>query len=196
MTPATSRSWATRLIHLLLLSAILCQLATSQFMRKPFPGDPASTTFDLHQYVGLASTVIVFAFWIWTAIRRGEIGFGRLMPWLSASRRKAVFADAAVQLRLLARLHAPSDEDGALASAVHGLGLLVATAMAVTGTLYFVAPHAAFGRSAMSLHKLSANLMWGYLFAHAGIAVVHHMLGSDIFSRMFWSRQRWPRARV
>jgi len=31
--------------------------------------------------------------------------------------------------------------------------------------------------------------MWAYLAAHAGLALLHHLLGSDIFSRMFLSRR-------
>ena len=191
---AIARSLTTRVIHLLLLSAVLCQLATSQFMEKPYPGETASPTFSLHEYAGLGSLAIVGAFWLWAVIRHGETRLGRLIPWLSASARKAVFVDAAAQLRRLARLQPPSDKDGALASAVHGLGLLAVTAMAVSGTLYYFGPHAVFGRQALALHKVFANVIWAYLLAHAGLALLHHVLGSDILSRMFWTGRRWPRA--
>jgi hypothetical protein len=30
--------------------------------------------------------------------------------------------------------------------------------------------------------------MWAYLIAHGSLAILHHPLGSDIFSRMFRSR--------
>jgi cytochrome b561 len=90
------------------------------------------------------------------------------------------------QGRRLLRLRAPSDEDGALASAIHGLGLLVLTAMAVTGAVYFAADGTPVGRACLTLHKMAANLMWAYLIGHAGLAALHRLLGSDIFSRMFW----------
>lgn len=192
MAIAIARSLTTRVIHLLLLLAVLAQLATSQLMGRPHPGETASWTFSLHEYVGLASLATVGAFWLWAVVRHGETRLGRLLPWFSASACKAVFADAAAQLRLLARLQPPSDDDGALASAVHGLGLLVITAMAVSGTVYYVGPHAQIGRTALTLHKMLANLTWAYLITHAGLAVLHHLLGSDIFSRMFWTRHRWP----
>ena len=42
----------------------------------------------------------------------------------------------------------------------------------------------------MDLHTLAANLMWAYLIGYASIAVLHHFLGSDVFSQMFWLRRR------
>ncbi len=48
----------------------------------------------------------------------------------------------------------------------------------------------------MGMHKLSANLMWAYLIGHALVAVAHHALGDDIFSRMFWVKRRPTHATV
>ena len=189
---ALARSVTTRLIHGLLLLVVIDQLLTSQFMRRPFPGDPPGWTFSLHNYVGLGSVGIVAAFWVWAVVRRGETRLGRLIPWFSPARIMDVVADLVAQLRRLARLQAPDDEDGALASATHGLGLLAVTAMAATGGVYFFAEGTSVGHIMLSLHKLLANLVWVYLFAHAGLAVVHYLLGSDIFSRMFWRRVRRP----
>jgi cytochrome b561 len=186
------RSPATRVLHLLLLLAVLHQLIDSQFMDKPLPGEEPSLIFILHGYIGLASVGVVAAFWVWTMIRQGETSLGRLLPWFSLMRLRDVAADAVRQLHRLARLQAPTDEDGAMTSAVHGLGLLTVTMMVATGTLYYFTEGSPFGRSALSMHKLFANVMWVYLVAHAGLAVLHHLLGSDIFSRMFWSRRRSP----
>lgn len=185
-----TRSGSTRVLHLLLLVAVLHQLIGSQFTRMPFPGDPPGWALSLHEYVGLANLAVVAAFWIWSVIRHGETRLGRLLPWFSMSRLGAVLADLGAQLRRLARGRAPDDEDGALASAIHGLGLLVVSAMAVTGCIYFFTQGTHVARTALSLHKLLANLVWVYLFAHAGLALLHHLLGSDILSRMFWPAAR------
>ena len=184
------RSRATRIIHLLLLLSVLNQLVGSQFMAFPFPGDPPSWIFSLHEYVGLASLGFVAAFWAWTLVRRGETRFGRLLPWFSRARLADMFGDLAAQLGRLAAGRLPDDEDGALASAVHGLGLLTITAMALTGTVFFVLEGTPAARLALQLHKLIANLAWVYLIAHAAIAMLHHLLGSDIFARMFWASRR------
>jgi len=78
------------------------------------------------------------------------------------------------------------DRDSALAEAVHGLGLLVVSLMTLTGTIWLLAATGTpFGHVALNIHKLFANLMWAYLVVHAGLGVLHYLLGSDIFSRMF-----------
>ena len=179
------RSAVTRVIHLLLLLVVLHQLISSEFMDAPLPGEAPSWTFSFHEYAGLAAVVIVGAFWVWSLVRRGETKFGRLLPWFSLGRIGDVLTDLLGQLRRLARGHAPDDRDGAFASAVHGLGLLAVTAMALTGTIVFVADGTSAAHTALGLHRLVANFVWIYLFAHAGIAVLHHLLGSNVFSRMF-----------
>lgn len=159
-----SRSVATRLLHLLLLLAVVHQLVNSQFIRRPHPGDPPSLLWALHQYVGVTALLAVSAFW--------------------------VAADVAKYARSIVAGKLVDDRDSAFAEAVHGLGLLVVSMMAVTGTIWLLtATGTAFGRTALNVHKLFANLMWAYLVAHAGLAVLHHLLGSDIFSRMFLSRR-------
>lgn len=42
-----------------------------------------------------------------------------------------------------------------------------------------------FGHVALNIRKLFANLVWAYLVVQAGLGVLHYLLGSDIFSRMF-----------
>ena len=61
--------------------------------------------------------------------------------------------------------------------------------MAATGTAYALLLQGTdWGRPALFVHASVANLMWAYLIGHAGLAVLHHLTGSDIFSRMFWRR--------
>lgn len=186
------RSATTRVIHLLLLLVVLHQLIGSEFMDTPLPGEPLTWISSFHEYAGLASLAIVGAFWVWSLIRRGETRLGRLLPWFSLARIGDVLADLTGQLRRLAHGRAPDDEDGAFASAVHGLGLLAVTAMALTGTVFFVADGTPFAHTALGLHRLIANFIWAYLFVHTGVAVLHHLLGSNIFSRMFRVGRRIP----
>ncbi len=183
-----SRSAGTRVLHLLLLLAVLHQLISSKVISRPLPGDAPSTLFLLHEYVGMASLALVFAFWLWTLIRRGETSFARLVPWLWPSRIAAVVDDGVAQIRALLRGDLSGESSGALASAVHGGGLLIVTVMASTGTVLFFSSGLVF-HYAMSLHRVTANLMWIYLFGHAGLAVLHHLLGSDILRRMFWIKR-------
>jgi cytochrome b561 len=190
------RSHVTRVLHLALLLMVLHQLIGSQVMERPLPGDDPAWPFLLHQWIGVAGLVALGVFWVWTLARhRLETPLGRLVPWFSIDGWRAVFVDA---MRSIGRLTGvgtaggrPEPEDGALASAVHGLGLLVASAMAVSGAAYlFLFEGTSSGRLVLGLHKLFANFMWAYLIGHAGVAIVHAILGDDVLSRMFWLRSR------
>ncbi len=185
---AVKRSNATRVLHLLLLMIVVHQLFGSLFVERPLPGDDPDWPYQLHEWIGLGGFAVVALFWIWATVRGGrETRVAALIPWFSAARRRAVGGDIAALGREILSGHAPSDSHETFASAVHGLGLLVVSLMVVSGTAwYFLEDISSFARLILAVHKLTANLMWAYLIGHAGIAVLHHLLGSDILSRMFW----------
>ena len=185
---SANRSTTTRVLHALILTCVLFQLIGSNFLSRPLPGEVPELSMVLHQSVGMAGLAVVAAFWTWTLVRSRETSIARLVPWLSMTGIKSVWDDAATQLGSLKRGTMPNDTDSAMISAVHGLGLLTLTAMAITGTAYFFLGTTPPGRLVLSLHKLMANLMWGYLIAHAGLAALHQLLGTDMVSRMFWRR--------
>ena len=77
-----------------------------------------------------------------------------------------------------------------LASATHGLGLLMATVMAVTGAVVYFqmgvdGGMTDLGHQALAIHRPAANLMWAYLIGHASIALLHQMSGHQVLQRMF-----------
>ncbi|PWW04042.1 cytochrome b561-like protein [Hoeflea marina] len=186
---------ATRLAHASLATAIILQLASSQFMRHPRGATPGDWLFSVHEYVGLFALLAAFGFWLAMAARRRGISAGLLFPWLSGSRIGAVWTDIKIHLRSLMKLRLPPYEDDApLASAVHGLGLLLMTFMALTGTIYFIgelndATQSAFVRLDKEAHELFANLVWAYLIGHAALAVLHHYLSNLSLGEM-WSLRR------
>jgi cytochrome b561 len=188
-THGAGRSHATRALHLLLLVTVVHQLISSKVIHRPLPGDAPSLLYRLHEYIGIASLGVVLAFWLWTLLRHGETKLGALVPWLSRRRIVAIIDDIVAQGRAMRQGDFSGESSGALASAVHGLGLLTVTAMAATGTVYFVMHGTGTAREALSLHRTVANLMWAYLIGHAGMATLHHLLGSDILRRMFWIRR-------
>ncbi|HEY1943838.1 MAG TPA: cytochrome b/b6 domain-containing protein [Roseiarcus sp.] len=189
---STKRSALTRVLHLALLIVVLHQLLSSLWTEMPPPGEAMGWPLYLHERAGIAGVAILGLFWVWLFARGlREPSLGRLFPWFSPARVAAVFADVANLLRALVRLRRPPLELDALASATHGLGLLVASWMALTGGLwFFVFEGGSYGRTVLGLHRLAANLMWAYLIGHATVAVLHQALGDDIFSRMFWSKSR------
>lgn len=78
-----------------------------------------------------------------------------------------------------------------MASAIHGLGLLLMTAMTASGTLYYFIstgdPNAGgLVGVTMFVHKTLVNIVWAYLIGHAGFAVVNRF--GDVMSlRTMWS---------
>jgi cytochrome b561 len=180
------RSNLTRVLHVLLLVSVLHQLISSEFISRPGPGEAPSALYRLHEYIGMLSLGVVMGFWVWALLRNGETRLGELFPWASPGRTRAIFGDIICQARHLSPAELFERVSGILASSVHGLGLLVVSAMAVTGTAYFFAAGTPVGHDALSLHRLMANLMWVYLIGHSAVALLHHLLGSDVLRRMFW----------
>ena len=175
---------------------MLHQLIGSEFVSRPLPGDTPEWPYLMHEYIGLIGLGVVLAFWIWALFRRGETRLGRLFPWFSIGRMRDAVADGIAQARRLMQGRVPHDGDGAMASAVHGLGLLTVSAMAITGSVFFFAEGAPLAHWAMTLHEFIANLMWAYLIGHAGLAALHELLGDNVLARMFWVRPRRRRSRV
>ncbi|MDP3495636.1 MAG: cytochrome b/b6 domain-containing protein [Hyphomonadaceae bacterium] len=180
------RSVFTKIMHAFLLIAVVHQLAASLLMEAPRPGRSADIFFTLHEYGGYAAFGILCVFWIWSIVRRGETKLGALFPWFSGDRIKAVITDLRLHALELRRRRLPVADDRPLASAIHGLGLLTVTLMALTGILPasgLVSPES--GQLLISAHKLFANLMWAYLIAHAGLAVMHEVIGERVLPKMF-----------
>lgn len=178
------RSIATRVLHGALLLSVLWQLIGSNFIERPRAASPGNVMYEIHEVVGLATLGLVLAFWLWSLLRRRETPFGALFPWLSVQRLKAVRDDLARHWVELKQFRLPGGEaETPLASAVHGLGLFVALAMATTGTWLYTLPVP--GGLVLEVHKIVANLMWAYVVGHAGLAVVHQFAGHPVLQRMF-----------
>ena len=193
VAPPPRHSLATRLFHGALALAILTQLATSYVMDGPDEESAGDLMFQIHRYAGLTATLLAVVLWLIILSRRRGTKLGALVPWFSGRRLAALWADTAAHFRALIRFRLPPfDADGALSAAVHGLGLLLISAMAVSGAVYFIEVwaglHAAEpdGMLAMDIHFLLANLVWVYLIAHVGIAAIHHLMRSMRLSEM-WS---------
>lgn len=191
--PESRHNRATRLLHAGLALAIVSQLLTSLAMQGPDDVQPGDILFQLHRYSGLAATVLAFGLWLTILVRSRGTELGALIPWFSGRRLAALWRDIRVHGREALNLRLPEhDSQAALPSAVHGLGLLLISAMAASGAVYFVQVglglHSAEpdGMIAMTVHLALGNLVWAYLIAHAGLALLHHLLRSMSLATM-WS---------
>jgi cytochrome b561 len=184
----------TRVLHLLVASAIVLQLANSQLMRVPRPGRSLSGTeaaaFTVHEYAGLASMAIIGLFWLWLLVRRQGTSFGVLFPWFSRQRLAGLQEDVRLHIRCAVRLALPDPEHSvALSSAIQGVGLLLALILATTGTIGYFAwtegtTMTGLAAVAFEVHGTLANVMWGYLIVHVGAALLHEMFGHRILYQM------------
>lgn len=184
------RSLLTRLLHATIALAVIAQLVGIGLAEPPKAGTPGNLMFSVHEFVGLGTLGVLLAFWLWTLLRRREHGFTALVPWFSRSRRAAVLADLRHHVAFLRRLRLPQpSRETPLASAIHGLGLIVATMMASTGAVVFLgmAPDGtlpAWADVALSVHKATANLMWAYLIGHPAVALLHEAAGHRLLRGM------------
>ena len=189
-------SRATRLLHAGLAFAIISQLLTSSFMQGPSDEQPGDLLFQIHRFSGLVAMTLAFFLWVTIMVRTRGTDIGALIPWFSAVRLQALGRDIKAHAQAALRFGAPVyDPHAALPSAIHGLGLLLITAMAASGTVYFVqvalGQHSAEpdGMAAMTVHLVMANLVWAYLILHAGAAFLHHVLRTMRLSEMWSLRQ-------
>lgn len=182
----------TRSLHAALATAVITQLVSSQFMEPPAPDNIGNWIFSVHQYSGLVAAALAFGFWLTVFRRRGGTQLAFLFPWFSSKDRYRLRLDLLRHWRALRRFTIPKVRDNsALPPAIHGLGLLLMTAMAVSGTLYYFLnagdPDARGVIGViMFVHTNLANLVWAYLIGHAGIAMFHHYTAQQSLSYM-WS---------
>lgn len=173
----TGKSATTKILHWLAALTIIAQLGLSLVMQSPGRNRPGDSFFEIHEKVGIAATVILITFWIWSIARSGETRLVAFFPWLSIKQLGLVASDAK---RILAPLQHGQNERP-FASAVHGLGLIIATIMALSGILgYFIAS----ARSLLGVHETAAPLMWAYLIGHVVISIVHELKGERVIGPM------------
>jgi cytochrome b561 len=193
----TPHSLGTRLAHAGLAGAVILQLGSSLFMQVPRGERPANFGFEMHETIGVVALIFALGFWAVVMWRIVGTDAGRLFPWASGTRLAALKADLVMHGRALRRLRLPPyDPAGAFASAVHGLGLLLITYMALSGTMYLIAPQVGYEEStllhlAMDVHGAFGTLVWAYLIGHAGLAVLHHFTNGLSLGEM-WSFRRKP----
>jgi len=177
-------STTTKLLHGALATCILWQLAFVQLVELPRGNHPGNLIFVMHEWVGLATFTVVALFWLWSVARFSGTPVTALFPWLSARHLAALGADLRAQWGELCRLRlAHAGDETPLASAVHGLGLLVALAMGASGVWLFTMSVPA--GLVLEVHRAMANVLWAFVIGHAALAVLHQWAGHRVLRRMF-----------
>ena len=177
-----------RWLHWGLFLTITAQLFLSLVMAGP--DDKHQTALEhgtliAHEYIGLAAAATILIHWVYLATAE-RITFEHLFPW-SRSGLSLVFSELANLLR--GRLPDDSEQAG-LAGFIHGFGLLVATAMGLTGTVIYYHIYAGEIKTsgnhfALFIHGTLANLMWAYWIGHGLMALLHQLLGHNTLTGIF-----------
>jgi cytochrome b561 len=180
-----------RVAHALTALAITFQMVISLVMDHPHtrrPMDPTGALyFRWHEWVGLAALAILACGWIYRVMYWKRESQGRFFPWWRSPGRLSLVTEMK-QFLMLRWTQIP--QDGALTGTVHGLGLLIAAAMALTGGVLYIAlgPQdkvTPVVHNLMDVHSFLATFMWIYLCGHACMALWHQYMGHGAFARIF-----------
>lgn len=187
----------TRFLHALIAVLMILQLSVSLVMEHPHARramEPVGLWFfRWHEYMGITLLVLLAVSWLYRFATWRREAQGDAFPWLHASGRAAL----ASELKAFARLRWNAlPEHGALAGTVQGAGLLLGSALAVTGLrLYLLlGPDDSVTQAVESLgdiHSALGNIMWAYLGGHACMALWHQYTGHGTMVGMFsfWKRK-------
>ncbi|MGZ5072465.1 MAG: cytochrome b/b6 domain-containing protein [Usitatibacter sp.] len=180
-----------RAMHALIAFAMVAQMVLTLVMDHPSTRRPMRPVgafyFQWHEWVGLAAFAILAINWIYRVAVWKRQGQRRLFPWLT----RDGIAALGDELRDFFRLKwSAIPAEGALAGTIHGLGLLLATELAVTGLLLYILLWPAnvvspLARQLMEVHQFLGPAMWAYLAGHGAMAVWHQLSGDGSLARMF-----------
>lgn len=185
----------TRWLHAGISLGVAIQLSTSVFMNVPRPGvplqEPGFHLFEVHRWSGITVAGFVLLHWLWLLTGHATGGWGHLFPWLSPARLRALAADVKdLPKWLMGALPGQQEETTPLAGAVHGLGLLLITCMAVAGGIIFfrMGPHGSmtpFVAKVREAHMYAGEVLWFYFGGHVGMALLHQLRGDRLITNMF-----------
>lgn len=151
-------------LHAGLAFSVSTQLMLGLMMDAPRQGVPIGGVGDLffqvHRVAGLIVLVLLAAHWLWQISGRASNGMKSLYPWLLKRRQPP----------------SPPSRMMLLAGTVQGLGLLIASLMAITGLVMFFGVASDGGMSTTvatirETHAIIANLLWTYLGLHLAISL-------------------------
>lgn len=160
-------------LHAGLAFGVSAQLMLSLMMDAPRLGVPngggGDFFFLLHRIVGLAVLVLLALHWLWQLSGRASNGMKVLYPWLIKRGKSSIFSPRSIKDRLQIS-----------AGTVQGLGLLIASLMALSGLILFfgVANNGAMSASVAFvrvIHGATAIALWAYLGLHWVISLLRFL---------------------
>jgi len=180
-----------RWLHWALSVGLTLQLLLSTVMAQPRPGKIRSAfellTFGLHEKLGMILLLVLFLHWMAWLLGKSQQGISHFFPWSVREQRRLVYAELIELLRF--RLPDPETRN-ALAGAVQGVGIVIASLLALSGSVMFFAIAADGSMSSTvrlvrEFHQTLGPVMWAYLALHAGAVLAHVALGHKSLLAIF-----------
>jgi len=184
----------SRILHWGLAISIIIQLVSEQLMVRRLenknPDILQSATLIAHEYIGFVVLIIV-GIRFTLMLDNPDKGMHHMFPWLTGRGRKALIAEIRIEFPawLRGQLKRP-EEANCLARSVHGLGLVLALGLGLTGMLLFVGTQADGSthgpiEAGRQLHDVLGYIMWLYIIGHVCMALLHQHLGHRVMQGMF-----------
>jgi len=184
-----------KILHFMIGGGMLFELIIENWMQRPKPDEPGTVLqilfFGVHEFVGISLlAIIVTRFLLMIGDKQN---FLRLFPWFNAGGRRALSSELReAPSNWLSGNLKDTEEQNFLARSVHGLGLLLALGLGLTGTTIFseISPEGtmgALGLGALEIHEVLGTLLWVFLIAHVTMAIYHQMLGHRALQHIFWT---------
>lgn len=186
-------SATTRVLHYGMIVCVLYQLISAQFMRVLEPGKIGgfdTMLFDFHMMIFGWGAFLIASVYV-VILHDDKDGWGRMIPWFTARRRRAFFKDARNDIisTLQGRFPLP-EEQSALSGAVHGAGILLVLALGFTGAYVMlgVRSDGTMREDTLLLldfHAAFANILWIFLAGHVAMFFFHILTGHRTIMHIF-----------
>ncbi|ATX81579.1 Cytochrome b561 [Mariprofundus ferrinatatus] len=184
---------STRILHILLMLTVLAQLLSEQFMQVPKPGKAidqlAGFIFSIHQFGGFVVLIVAIAY-LMTVLDRDESRL-RLFPWLDPAKRKSLITEIKCDIPgWFKGVLPPPEQAHLIAGTVHGLGLMLATGLGLTGSIIYLGMKHDGGmppavHTIKELHELLGTTLWFFVVGHLLMALLHQIKGHRVLQKMF-----------
>ena len=182
-----------RILHLMLMLGVLAQLCSELLMQVPKPGESidqmAGFFFSIHQLIGFVVLIIAITYLM--VIMEHSKHKNRLFPWLDATLRAELIREIQRDIPGWFRGVLPSpDQAHLLAGTVHGLGLILATGLGLSGSVIYLGINSDGSmpppiHTIKELHEILGTLMWIFMAGHLVMALLHQVKGHQVLQKIF-----------
>ncbi|WP_038247084.1 cytochrome b/b6 domain-containing protein [Ghiorsea bivora] len=208
--------WILRIFHAVFAACLLAQLAVGELMDVPeVEGEhqeamhiltqafahenehlaevgvtTPSLGFETHEFLGLTIVGLLVFRMILALMALPEAGWRTLFPWLQAEGRTQLLQELNTQIKGWFRLELANPQDSeTTAKTMHGILLMLAAIMAVTGVLlYFgwsiTAPQSWMVVLVAEVHEAIVGVLEAMIALHVLAAILHERQGHGVLARI------------